>query len=619
MGATPILSNAASQPLTRLADANPTNGGNMKIDKVIGGVVALLLGACADKNDIASRLDAHEVDVSDTVGEVTPDGTTSETTSPDGTTGETIADGTSEVETVAPDTVGETSDTTPTDTNVSDTAGDTTVTPWEVDPDSPWALGRPIPISGSEGAASVGTPVNMSGRYKALVPVGIGSGAVVADGRSFGAPDAGGHAVIVALSGDLLAPALGTVVYLDGPLSAPERPSLAFCDNYIYATINEQNGSASRLVRLSADLESIDVAAFTAIPGLGHSVKLGPPICGGPGFVVTLDAVGGASFTGPDGKKSEFNSTQTENKTLIVNGTRVFAENSAQVVSATSMRILQLVRGVGKVVFYIGEATAPRTIGDTMLQPGDQLVYNHDYALGTGGSIASQGWFGREDISLLATAPDGRFAVAWVDVTAGATANDPELVEIVVSVFEASGARAWNKRSAAWAIDRISFDADGDLRIAGRFRSLEAIGVATAPVGLEDAFLAVLGGADGARKRHVVLGVPGIATTLVGPVFDALGSGECAAAGALDAIITATGPTRVAIGVGETARCATQALTAGDGLLQLGAATVPSAAPDATEFWLAFGGPALGGAHGTPWPAANAQVGPVRARFVSPL
>jgi len=588
----------------------------------LGGVIALLLGGCADKDEIKSRLD---VDASaETTGDAA-DGTASETGSPDVTTDSQV-DGTTEVSDTTADTVTpgdvvndvEVSETVNDASDVADTA-DVPVTPWEVDPDAPWALGRPIAIAGSDGPADIAAPVTSTGRYTALVPVGIASGAVVADGRSFVAPDVGGHAAIVALSGDLLAPSLGTIVYLDGPLTTPERPSLAVCDGAVYATINEKNGSASRLVRLSADLEAIDVALFGALPGLGHSVRLGAPTCGGPGFVVTLDAVGGASFTAPDGKKSEFNASQTENKTLIVNGTRIFAENAAQVVSATSMRILQLVAGAGKVVFYVGEATVQRQIGDTLLQPGDQLVYNHDYAVGTGGSIASQGWFGREDIALVATAPNGRFAVAWIDVTAGATPADPELIEIVVSVFEPGGARAWNKRSSAWAVDRISFDSDGDLRIAGRFRSLEVIGVATAPVGLEDVFLAVLGGADGVRKRHGVLGVPGVATTLVGPVFDAVGSGECAAAGSLDAVIAVTGPTRLAIGVGAAARCASQALTAGDGVLRIGTPTTTPAATDATDFWLAFGGPALGGALGTPWPAAAAQVGPVRVRFVSPL
>ncbi len=577
----------------------------MKMMMQVAASAAVLLGACADKDDIRSRLEVEvnaevTLEVSSEV-EATPTDTTAEAT-PE-TTAETTGDAPQpEVEVQAETT----QDATPQD------VADVVVPPWEVDPDAPWALGRPIPIAGSEGPAEVAAPITPAGQFAALVAVRIGGGSVMVDGRTFAAPDTGGHAALVALSGELEAPALSSVVYLDGPLSAPERPSIAVCGDHIYASINEQNGSGARLVRLSLDLESIDVAAFAALPGLGHSVKLGAPVCGGPGFVVTLDAVGGAAFTAPDGDKAEFSAAQTENKSLILNGTRVFVENAAQVVSANSMRILHILSGPAQVIFYVGEATVQRQIGDTTLLPGDQLVYNHDYAVGSGGSIASQGWFGREDISFMTTAPDGRFAVAWVDVTPGATANDPELVEVVVSVFEADGARTWNKRSASWAIDRMSFDDGGDLRIAGRFRSLEVIGVATAPVGPEDAFLAVLGGADGARKRHVVSGVPGVASTVTGPIFDAAGSGACTAT-SLDAVFVASGTSRVAVGVGDQ-RCATQALTANDSALLIG---MPITAGDASDAWLAFGG-ALNAGQGSPWPAGT-NVGPIRMRFVSPL
>ena len=572
---------------------------------------ALLLGACADKDDIRSRL---EIDASaEVANEVTSEVETTPTDGSAEATLETTSETTSDTPQAEAEVQIETVDDTSVPQDVAD--ADVFVPPWEVDPDAPWALGRPIAIAGSEGPADVAAPVTPGGLMDALVPVRIGGGSVVVDGRTFAAPDTGGHAALVALSGDLETPVASSVVYLDGPLSAPERPQIAVCGGHIYASINEQNGSAARLVRLSLDLESIDVAAFAALPGLGHSVKLGAPVCGGPGFVVTLDAVGGAAFTAPDGDKAEFSAAQTENKSLILNGTRVFVENAAQVVSANSMRILHILAGPAQVIFYVGEATVQRQIGDTTLMPGDQLVYNHDYAVGSGGSIASQGWFGREDISFMTTSSEGRFAVAWVDVTPGATGNDPELVEVVVSVFEADGARAWNKRSASWAIDRMSFDDGGDLRIAGRFRSLEVIGVATAPVGPEDAFLAVLGGADGARKRHVVLGVPGVASAISGPIFDALGTGECTAT-SLDAVFVASGPTRVAVGVGDQ-RCATQALTANDGALLIGTPVNTLDSGDASDAWLVFGG-ALGASHGSPWPAGT-HVGPVRMRFVSPL
>lgn len=581
------------------------------------GAAALLwtVGACANEDDIRSRID---------VPDGTADGeTTGDVAGADGTDG-TGADTTSDADTTPGDTTPV--DTTPDTVDAGDTVvpgdvGDTADVPltdvviptWEVDPEAPWALGRPFPVTSSDGPAEIGTPVLATGRYRALVPVRIAAGALNVDGRAFAVPDAGAHAAIVALGGDLVAPSLGTAVYLDGALTAPEMPKVAVCDGMVYATVNEATGQVARLVRLSGDLETIDVAVLDAMPGIGNYVRLGAPVCGGPGFVVTVDAVGGALFTAPNAERAQFLPEQTENKSLILNGTRVFSDNAAQVVSASAMRIIHITGGAGKLMFYVGEATTERMAGETLLQPGDQLVYAHDYAVGTGGSIASQGFFGREDIAAIATAADGRFAVVWVDVSPGPTPADPELIEVVVSVYEADGARAWNKRSAAWAIDRVAFDAAGDLRIAGRFRSLEVLGVATAPAGPEDAFLAVLGGADGARKRHVVLGAPGIVPRIASSIFAAVGDGDCAGAGALDAVLVATGPTRVGIGVGaDNRRCGTEPLTAGDGELLLAPVGLSAGASD---FWLSLTGFALDGAHGTPWPPGGALVGPIRGRF----
>jgi len=592
----------------------------MMTKRVVGAAfLACALGACADEDNIRDRIDVPDGmnDAGDTQSvDAAVDGVDgSDTSSPaDSTTADTTPSDTQVV-----DTTVDTTDTTgPGDTaDTVDTADvpltDVVVPPWEVDVDAPWALGRPFAITSSDGPAEIGTPILAQGRYRALVPVRIAAGSLNVDGRAFPAPDSGAHAAIVALGGDLAAPTLGTAVYLDGALSAPELPRVAVCDGVVYASVTEANGQAARVIRLSGDLETIDVAVLTAMPGIGNYVRLGTPVCGGPGFVVTVDAVGGALFTAPDGNQAQFLPDQTANKTLILNGTRVFAENAAQVVSALAMRIIHITGGAGKLIFYVGEATTERMAGETLLQPGDQLVYAHDYAIGQGGSIASQGFFGREDIAAIATSADGRFAVVWVDVTAGATPADPELIEVVVSVYEADGARAWNKRSAAWTIDRIAFDDAGDLRVAGRFRSLEVLGVATVPVGPEDAFLAVLGGADGARKRHVVFGESGLAPRIASPIFAAVGDGECAAGVALDAVLVATGPTRVGIGVGaDNRRCSTEALTAGDGQLLLAPVGVEGGG---TDLWLSLVGYALDGGYGTPWPAGGALAGPIRARF----
>ncbi len=587
------------------------------------------LFACADEGAIRDRIDGLEVSadagvdavgdgISGDTGSIPDSQVGSDGTAQDGTVGDTVAPGDGGGE------VGPPADTTSGDTGLD--GGDGTIGPdapiveWDVDPNAVWALGRPIGVSGSEGVAEIAAPIATNGgRHRALVPVRVGGGNVVVDGRSFAAPDTGAHAAIVALGGELQAPVVTTVVYLDGPLARAERPAIAVCEGWVYATINEQDGSAARFVRLDASLEAIDVATLTAVPGLGHGVKLGAPVCGGPGVVATLDAIGGAAFTAPNGNKAEFLASQTENKSLILNGTRIFAENAAQVVSATGMRILHLLAGVDQNLFYVGEATIQRQIGDTTLVPGDQLIYIHDYAVGSGGSIASQAWFGREDITRVAAARDGRFAVVWVDVTPGPTPADPETLEVVVSVFEADGARAWNKRSAAWAIDRIAFDAVGDLRIAGRFRSLEVIGVATAPQGPEDAFLATLSGADGERLRFVTHGQSDVAAAIVSPIFGAPPGAGCGASGVLDAVFVATGATRIGIGVspaGGGARCTTQPVQGGGAPLMM-ALSMQAATGDAIDFWLALADATLDTGIGEPWPA-GVHVGPVRARFSSP-
>lgn len=573
--------------------------------------LAIFVLACSGDDESQSRADSLDasaeteadgaddtapIEVADGETGPGPDDTASETTEeevapPDTTTAET--DSAEEVADGGPDGGG-----------------------WLVDPDGPWVLGRPIAITGSESAAQLGPPVAASGRYQALVGVRVATGPVVADGQTYSPPDGGAHAAVAALSGDVSAARLGTLVYLDGDLSAPNLPLLAVCDGWVYATITEQGGAHARFVRLDANLETIDVALLSARPGLGNTVALGPPVCGGPGVVATLDAVGGAIFTAPDGRQSEFGSDQTDNRSLILNGARVFNENAAQVVSATSMRILHLARGPEQVLFYVAEATVERQIGNTTLMPGDQLVYSHDFAVGSGGSISSQAWFGRQDIQAIATSPDGRFAVVWTDVIAGPTPADPETIETVVSVFEADGARAWSTRSSGWAIDRVVFGGDGDLRVAGRFRSLEAIGIARAPVGPEDAFLVVFAGVDGARKRFVTHGADGLGARIVGPIMRANGSAACAPAELLDVVLVATGDVRTGIGVSDEARCATEDLTAGDNDLGLAVAAEPGA-DDAVDLWLSLVGGAISAGDGQPWPPGS-HAGALRARLVIP-
>jgi cytochrome c1 len=481
---------------------------------------------------------------------------------------------------------------------------------WEVDPSSPLVLGRPFELGGEDGAPTFGAFVPEAGQPGAYVPVGF-AGALTVEGRVVVAPDEGAHAAIVRVGGGVEAPRVRGVAYVDGAIGQPEVPRIALCEGALVVTVNDVTRRSARLVRLSADLEGLEVATFEAQPGLGASVELGAPTCGGPGFVVALDAVGGAVFTAPDGRKSLFAAEQTDGRTLMVNGTKVFAENVAQTVSANAMRIVHIARGAGQKILYVGEATAERQIGETRIVPGDQLVYQHDFATSTGGSIASQGFFGRKDIKAIAGASDGRFAVVWQDVLAPAAAGDPEVVETVVSAFQADGAKAWTKRSALWNVATVDF-VGADLRLSGTFRSLEVLGLAAVASGDEDAFLAVLGGADGARKRHVNAGAAGVSSAIVGRPFLATGSDTCDEA-ALDAILVASGQGRRIVAVSESGvRCASPSFEAGGAALQLTAAR----AVGALDLWLGAAPLADGLVFDSAaWAPSRASLGPLRAKL----
>ena len=589
------------------------------------GLMAVLVCACGGNDDAGTgNLDAL-LDVDS--GEVSGD--------------TALVDGSEVSDSTAPDAVADTSQDTSNDTSIpdgSDTASDTLAdtsepadttlpdTNWPVDPTADWALGRPLALASSDGAGVVlGAPV-LAAEGRAYIAVRLGSGSLVADGRTFAAPDEFAHALILRVEpgpDGVSAPRVLRAVYVDGALSAPELPRLALCEGKVYATINDAGGQVARLLELSADLESVRVSQFAALPTLGSSVRLGAPVCGGPGFVVALDAVGGAVFTGYDNRSSQFSAEQTVNRTLIVNGAKVFGDPpAAQTVSAVGMRIIHMAKNVGQKLLYVGEATIERTLGEnTQLVPGDQLVYQHDFATASGGTIASQGFFGRQDITAIAGSFDGRFAVAWLDVETDA--GGVETTEVVLSVFSSEGARLWTRRAATWAIDAMSFGVDGHLRVAGRFRSLEHLGVAVGPVGFEDSFLAVLDGLSGERIRHVTRGWAGLWTRPSGGPTTALG--QACGESSVDALVVRSEGVWEVIGVGGTVesglkRCATKPLQGGRADLMWGG-RVGGGGFDA---WVLT--PSLpdglyegAGDDTIAWPSGQAVVGPVRGRLVEPL
>lgn len=582
------------------------------------GLAALFVCACGGSDEGVNGVtdtstDIGDVDTADSTGDSSgPDtGDTTDTTTPSDT-----ADSSD-----APDP-GETTDTSGDTGSPTDTTDTTTDTNWPIDTTTDWVLGRPLSVASNDGAGvTLGAPV-LAAEGRSYVAVRLGSGSLVADGRTFTAPDAFAHAAILRVesgSDGIGAPRVMSAVYVDGPLDSPELPRLSLCNGKVYVSVNDAGSQVSRLLELSADLESVRVSQFAALPALGSSVKLGAPVCGGPGFVVTLDAVGGAVFTGYDNKSSQFSAEQTINRSLIVNGAKVFGDPpAAQTVSAVGMRIIHMAKNAGEKLLYVGESTIERNLGEnTTLVPGDQLVYQHDFATASGGTIASQGFFGREDITAITGSADGRFAVAWLDVT---TEDNVETVEVVLSVFDTDGARLWNKRASTWAIDALSFSGDGDLRVAGRFRNLEHLGVALPPVGFEDAFLAVLDAETGDRLRHVARGWAGLSTRPVGGPTTAMG--EACGDSSVDALVVRSEGVWEVIGVSGTVdtfqrRCTTRPLQAGRAELMWGgrlgggafdAWVVAPSLPDG-----------LDGGDDPSWPPGQATVGPVRGRLVEAL
>lgn len=585
------------------------------------GLMAALLWACGGNDDAGTgSLDAIlDADGGDTA--------VTDTNAPDA-----VGDS-AEVSDTTPDTSGDTSADTSSpdgsDTAIADTSepADTVGpdTDWPVDPTADWALGRPMALASSDGAGvAIGAPV-LAAEGRSYIAVRLGSGSLIADGRTFAAPDDFAHALILRVepgADGVSAPRVLRAVYVDGALSAPELPRVALCEGKVYATVNDSGGQVARLLELSADLESVRVSQFAALPTLGSSVRLGAPVCGGPGFVVGLDAVGGAVFTGYDNRSSQFSAEQTMNRTLIVNGAKIFGDPpAAQTVSAVGMRIIHMAKNTGQKLLYVGEATIERTLGEnTQIVPGDQLVYQHDFATASGGTIASQGFFGREDVTAIAGSFDGRFAVAWLDVE---TDGGVETTEVVLSVFSAEGARLWTKRAATWAVDAMSFGVDGHLRVAGRFRSLEHLGVAAGPVGFEDSFLAVLDGQSGERIRHVTRGWAGLWTRPVGGPTTALG--ERCGGSSVDAVVVRSEGLWEVVGVSgsvetSVARCGTKPLQGGRADLMWGgrvggggfdAWVVTPSLPDG--LYEGAGDDTLA------WPSGQAVVGPVRGKLVEPL
>ncbi|MFO0745563.1 MAG: hypothetical protein U1F43_07805 [Myxococcota bacterium] len=195
----------------------------------------------------------------------------------------------------------------------------------------------------------------------------------------------------------------------------------AFCGDELYVSAVEHDHSKAYVAQLDPSGTTLHSVSFYPKPGsTGGSVALGGPRCGGPGTYVLLDPVGDTTYKAPGGGTVQLTAAQTLNRSFIVDLDDAFgATGTLGTVSADKIGVVLTAAADAdaKTLFYVGEARAVKQLGATTLQPGDQLIYSHDYVAETGGTASSTGFFGDNDIRGIAAAADGRFAVYWRAVT----------------------------------------------------------------------------------------------------------------------------------------------------------------------------------------------------------
>lgn len=304
-----------------------------------------------------------------TADATTPDGTTPDATTPDGTTPDGVAD--AEVETSEP----------------VDTASPEVVIPSDDIVGFGWQHGFPV-------GTSVGAPFAFGDAIG--VPTAIAGTITV---RAWG-EDGAGRFATAAISG-----------------TSPTIGGAAACDGNIYVTGTESDKSKAFVTRLDgAGANLKQLSFFPKVAGSG-SVSLGPARCGGAGAYFVFDPVGDVTYKAPAGGVVQLTADYVLNRNFIVDAIAAFGDvGTLSSVSATSMGIVRTAAGAPNTLFYAAEARVQRVIGSKTLEPGDGLVYSHDYVQDSGGTATSRGWFGAEDMTALAAHPtDGRFAVGWRD------------------------------------------------------------------------------------------------------------------------------------------------------------------------------------------------------------
>jgi len=375
----------------------------------------------------------------------------------------TTSDGQTTTEVV--DAAGDaTADVTPTDT--SDAGGDTTAGD---------------AASGASDAIVADVPVATDVVIPPAALEGLGWHAAMGASLTVGAP-------VVTPSGVALPVVNGTAVELrawsldgDGLYSAtlytgtaPQLDGAAYCDGHVFVSGHELDGQRAFVARLEPEGAGLmQVSFFPKAGTTGGSVALRAPRCGGPGAWVQLEPVGAVTYKADGGGTVQLSAEQTLNRSFIVDLDKAFSETGTLgTVSADKIAILESAvaepagGAPGGEVFYVGQVRVEKQLGEITLQPGDQLIYAHDYGDESGGTATNVAYYGDNDVRGITAAPDGRFAIYW-----RAIVPPPASVgeEQRVTAFDADGKQIGTTIVPKEApIGRISWQGE-DLVVAGTF------------------------------------------------------------------------------------------------------------------------------------------------------
>jgi len=367
-------------------------------------VSACLFAACTSnaKEDFLADIDAHGTDAA------------AEVTSPsDGSTSSDDADASAA------------------DSSLTDAQSTTEVVDSVTPTELPSGSDATIPSDALDG---FGWLVRLSG-----LPIARPAVFEVAGGQAIAVPTRNNSAVELRSWRDDGSPLWSSTVYVG---TNPTLSGVAFCNGNLTMTGGETGDAKAFVARLDPTATALAHVALSADPNTASDIRaLSAPSCGGPGVYAVLN---GRSLIDLSGELAVGTSLP------LVSSDKIDIERTATASEAAVK------------VFYLGQVNAPKQLGDTTLQPGDQLIYARDYDSDIGGTATGTGFFGDNDVMLIAPAADNRFAIIWkADVEGGA--------EQRVTAFDADGQAIGTAVIALGAPVRDARWVGNELVLAGTF------------------------------------------------------------------------------------------------------------------------------------------------------